>query len=545
LFGTKGEIPVRKSAIRFIGALAISVFMVGPSLGCTDIVAGKDATVDGSVITSHTADGAFYDARVRIIPGRTHEKGETASVFWNITNEEYGPAVKIGEIPQVEKTYSYFHVGYPFMNEHGVAIGETTIGQKEELKTFRPDARAIMTVEQLEVFGLQRGKTAREAIRVMGDLAEKYGFLPSCGSEGECLTVTDSEEAWIFELRSTGMMWTPESGKPGAIWVAQRVPDDMVVVVPNMSRIQEIDPDDKDNFMVAEGYRQFAIDMGWYDPEGDEPFIWQRAYSPLTGNDDWALSSMWVRNRLHTIHKILAPSQEWDPNAETMSYPFAIKPEKKVSVADVMEMLRSHMTGTPFDMYEDGAWYVRDGEKCVKSPLATPFPNRDVRRLLGIDYNRPVSKWDCAYSFVSQARSDVPDVMRTILWFGYDNPHTSCYVPIYNGVTDTKESWRTFDREQFSLESAQWGFILSDELVNHRYGDAMADLKAVRDPMEKGFFDRIAEVDAEAVKLYKESPEKARKYLTDFTLECMDQVERAWWGLNWNLITKYNNNKFH
>lgn len=536
---------MRKSCNVFLCSAVLSVLIASSAFSCTDIVAGKNATVDGSVITSHTADGAFYDAMVRVIPGSTHKKGEMAPVYWNITGEEDGPAVKIGEIPQVESTYSYFHVGYPFMNEHGIAIGETTIGQKEELKTFRPDARAIMTIEQLEVFALQRSKTAREAIAVMGELAEKYGFLPSCGSEGECLTVTDSEEAWIFEVRSTGMMWTPDSGKPGATWVAQRVPDDMVVVVPNMSRIQEINPDDKDNFMVAKDYKQFAIDMGWYDPNGTEPFIWQRAYSPLTGNDDWSLSSMWVRNRLHTIHKILAPSQEWDPNAETMSYPFAIKPEKKISVADVMEMLRSHMEGTPFDMYESAAWFVRDGEKVVKSPIATPFPTRAVRKVLDIPYNRPVSKWDCAYSFVSQARAGVPDVMKTVLWFGYDNPHTTCYVPIYNGVTDTKESWRTFDRNQFSLGSAQWSFILADDLVNDRYGDAMADMRSVREPLENGFFARIPEIDAKAAELYKKDPAAAKKFLTEFTLGCMDETEKAWWNLNWTLITKYNNNKFN
>ncbi len=341
----------------------------------------------------------------------------------------------------------------------------------------------------------------------MGELAETYGFLPSCGSEGECLTVTDASEAWIFELRSVGMMWTPESKTPGAIWVAQRVPDDMVVVVPNMSRIREVNPEDADNFMASGNYQQFAIDQGWYDPASGKPFIWQEAYSPLTGNDDWSLSSMWIRNRLYTIHRILAPSREWDPYAETMSYPFAIKPEKKISVQDVMEMLRSHMADTPFDMYEDPAWFIRDGDTSVKSPLATPFVTKDMRKLLRIPYNRPVSKWDCAYSFVSQARANVPDPLRTILWFGYDNPHTTCYVPIYNGVTDTPETWRTFDRNAFDLKSTQWAFILGDELVNRRYQEAMADLTAVRAPLEKSFFDRIPEIDKKAAELAAADPQ--------------------------------------
>ena len=530
------------AAIAFCGVLSM-ISMATGVWGCTDIVVGKDASVDGSVITSHTADGAFYDARVRTIPGQTFPAGSMADVFWNIGMDEDSEPVKIAEIPQVEKTYTYFHVGYPFMNEHGVAIGETTIGQKEELKTFRPDGKAILTIEQLEVFGLQRAKTAREAVVVIGELAEKYGFLPSCGTEGECLTITDGEEAWIFELRSSGFMWTPESGKPGAVWIAKRVPDDGVVVVPNMSRIREIDINDTDNFMASKDYMQLAIDLGLYDPDAGKPFIWQEVYSPLTGNDDWSLSSMWIRNRLYTLYSQMDPSREWDPLAETMSYPFAVKPHKKLSVQDVMEMLRSHMEGTPFDQSAEEAWYVRDGDKAVKSPLATPFATRDLRKLLGIPYNRPVSKWDCAYSFVSQARSGYPEPVKTILWFGYDNPHTTCYVPIYSGMLQTKESWRTFDRNAFSLDSTQWAFILADDLVNRRYQESMEDLKAVRTPLEQEFAAQSAEVDKKALELAKEDPEKAREYLTNYTNECMEKVEKAWWQLNWTLITKYNNNK--
>ncbi len=527
----------------FAGVILLGL-LLSASFGCTDIVAGKDATVDGSVVTSQTADGSFYNARVEIVPGGKHVKGEMAPVYWNITNEEYGPPVKIGEIPQVEETYAHYRFGYPCLNEHGLAIGETTIGQKEELKTFRPDARAIMTIEQLASFALQRTKTAREAIVVMGNLAETYGFLPSCIAEGECLTVADSDEAWIFEVRSTGMMWTPESGKPGAVWVAQRVPDDMVVVVPNMSRIQEIDPEDTDNFMVAEHYKSYAIEAGLYDPDSGKPFIWQDVYSPATGNDDWSMASMWIRNRLYSIHKALAPSRKWDPYAETRSYPFAIKPEKKISVQDVIALLRGHHEGSVFDMYEDPAWYVKDGDEMVKSELATPFPSKALRKLLNIPYNRPTAKWDCAYSFVSQSRRDVPDPLRTILWFGFDNPHTTCYVPIYNGITETPKSWRTFDRNAFDLNSTQWAFMLADDLVvNRNYAKAMEDLKAVRDSLEQGLFEKVGAVDAEATKLYSEDPAKAEAYLTKFVNDTMIDVEKLWWNLNWTLISKYTNNK--
>ncbi len=534
---------MRKACFRLCTALAVVALFVGSVSACTDIVVGKKASVDGSVMTSHTADGAFYDANVRVIKGKKFPKGSKADVFWNIIGEENYAPKKIGEIPQVEETYTYFHVGYPFMNEHGVAIGETTIPQKENLKTFYPDGKAIMTIEQLEVFALQRAKKAREAIKVIGELAEKYGFLPSCGSEGECLTITDSDEAWVFEMFSAGFMWTPESGKPGAIWAAQRVPDDCVVVVPNISRIRNIDPNDKSNFIVCKHYMEPAIENGWYNPKDGKPFVWQEAYSPLTGNDDWSLSSIWVRDRLHTLYSKLDPSREWDPYAETMSYPFAIKPAKNLSVQDVMEMLKSYMTGTPFDMTENNAWYVREGDKMVKSPLATPFMTSDQRKLLNIPYYRPVAKYDCAYSFVSQARSGYPTPLKTVLWFGYDNPNTTCYVPIYCGALDTRENWRTFDRDAFSLNSAQWAFILADDLVNKRYQDAIKDLHQVRDPLEETFFKEQKDVDAKALELSKKNLQSAKDYLTEYTKSCMEKVEKAWWNLNWTLITKYNNNK--
>lgn len=531
-----------KNCGRKILSAALALTLAGSStLACTDIVAGKLATVDGSVITSHTADGAFYDARVRFVPGAKHAEGEMMPVYWNITNDESPDIVKISEIPQVPETYGYFHVGYPFMNEYGLAIGESTFAQKVEMKTFRPDARAILTIEQLEIIALQRTKTARDAIAMMGAMAEKYGFLGSCDFEGESLTVADSNEAWLFEIRAAGMMWTPDSGKPGAYWVAQRVPDDEVLVTCNVARIQEVHPEDTKNFMASKDYKQFAIDMGWWSPDSGEPFNWAKAYAPYTGS--WALSSDWVRNRLYSLYSRLDPDREWDPLAEATSYPFSVKPSKKLSVQEVQSMLRSHHEGSQFDMYEADQWYVRKDGKMVKSPLASPFPTRDMRALLNIPYSRPVSVINCAYSFVSQSRAGMPKPLTTLLWFGFDAPHTTCYVPIYCGAIETKKSWQEFDRDAYTPESAQWTFMLADDLVLNRYGDAIKDLEAVRTPLEKSFFDEAARIDKDGAALYEKDPKAVEKMATDFTLESMDKAEKAWHQLNRTLITKYINNK--
>ena len=223
---------------------------------CTDIVVGKMASKDGSVITSHTGCGP--ECRVHYVPAIIFPKGAKAPVFYGIQDvkkplREYGKI--IGYIPQVERTYAYFHSAYPHMNEHQLAIGESTLSQRDELKVdISWGAKQIMTVEQAQVFALQRCRKAQEAVKLIGELMDKYGFLPSCGPESEALCIADPEEAWVMEIFSVGMDWEPDSGKSGAIWVAQRVPDDHVAVVPNWSIIKKIDLSRPEYFMASKNY---------------------------------------------------------------------------------------------------------------------------------------------------------------------------------------------------------------------------------------------------------------------------------------------------
>lgn len=538
-----------KITIIVIALLLVSISALAGNFrdgGCMDVIVGKDATVDGSVITSHTVDG-WYDANynsknIHVVPGQTFPKGSMLDVYYGMCGDTLDPNLpkKIGQIPQVEQTFTYFHDAYCHGNEYQLLIGETTIGQKEELMTFVGE-KAIMTIEQLTAIALQRTKTAREAIKLIGELAETYGFLPSCDGMGECLTITDPKEAWVFEVFSVGITWDPASGKPGAIWAAQRVPDDELVCVPNISRIREIDLSNPDYFMASENYMQEAIDRGWYDPTSGKPFIWQEAYTPLLG--DWALSNDWIYIRLHLVYSWAAPSLEWDPHRDTTTYPFSIKPEKKVSVMDVIELQRSTLTGTVFDMEANPAWLVPgpDG-KCVKSPFATPFVDGDTRKLLNIPYYRPAARQGCSFGTVTQARSWLPDAIGGIIWFYFDNPATSIHIPIYVGVQEIPASWSTFDRTKFSLESDRWAFMLADDLVNRRYQDAIKDLRAVRDPLQAEFFANQEAVEKKALELYNEDPMKAKQYLTEYTSEAMAKATKTYWELNWDLIAKYTNN---
>jgi len=243
---------------------------------CTDIVVGRAASADGSVITSHT--GCCQECRVHVVPARKYPPGAKAPVYYGLQDvrkplEEYGKI--IGYIPQAEKTYAYFHTGYSHMNEHQLAIGESTLSQRDELKTDIKTGRQIMSIEMAQVFALQRCRTAREAIRLITSLVDEYGFLPSCGPESEALCIAEPKEVWVLEVFSIGPEWDPESSEPGAIWAAQRVPDDHIAVVPNWSIIKEIDLSRPDEFMASKNYMQVAVDHGWYDPESGRPFIWQ------------------------------------------------------------------------------------------------------------------------------------------------------------------------------------------------------------------------------------------------------------------------------
>ena len=519
---------------------------------CTDIIVGKYASVDGSVITSHT--GCCPECRVHVVPEQTFKKGTMAPVYYGLQDvkkplREYGKV--IGTIPQVAKTYKYFHTGYPHINEHQLAIGESTLSQRAELQVDIHSGKQIMTIEQATLFALQRCKKAREAIALITSLVEKYGFLPSCGPESEALCIADPEEAWVLEVFSVGKNWEPGSGELGAIWAAQRVPDDHVAVVPNWSIIKEIDLTQPDYFMASKNYMEIAIKHGWYDPESRMPFIWQDVYSPTPR--EWATSRFWLffstfapQHKGWPDKRLNTPFKSYDAYHQYLeplsTYPFSVKPEKKLSVQDVIEFQRSVFEGTIYDMTADTDWMVPDGKGGMKkSPLATPFPTRDIRELLDITWRRMVSRG--GYGMVAQLRGWLPPEIGGIYWFYLDNQHVSTYVPIYTGVQEISPLYKTYDPDRFSEDSARWAIDFVDNLLYLKWQHAIKDLRAVRDPLEEEFFAKTDSIDQEALKLFKKNPEMAKKYLTDYTRSNMERTVKMYKELRNLLITKYTNNK--
>ena len=522
---------------------------------CTIIAVGKKASADGSVIISHTDCGA--DNRIRVVHGQTFNKGAMANVYWGIQEihrplDDFGEV--LGQIPQVEKTYSYFHSAYPHMNEHQLAIAESTTSQRKELRVDVAVCKQIMTVEQAQAFALQRYKSAREATAFIGHLMSIYGFLPSCAGESETLVIGDTEEIWIFEVFSVGSDWDPESGEPGAIWVAQRVPDDHALVVANWSIIKEVDEKDEQNFMVSSNYKQFAIHKGWYDPEGNQAFIWQEVYAPMLR--EWATSRMWLfystyapgyadwpKRNLEDGHML--GYNQYIQYVEPISiYPTSVKPERKIPVQEVMAFQRSTFEGTIYDKTEDYDWFVPDGKGGIKkSPLATPLPSKDMRELLDINNRRNVARPQGFYGMIAQLRGWLPDPIGGIYWVFLDNAYTSPYVPIYAGTQEIAECYKNFDPTTYSNKSACWAIDFVDNLLYLKWQEAVQDLWEVRNPYEEQLFSERDSVDNKALALYRKKPEKALEFLTNYTKSNMEEVLEMYNELHDDLIVKYSNSR--
>lgn len=532
----------------FIILLTVDVLRV---MGCTVIVAGKKATEDGSVITSHT--DACDNSRLMVVASKTYKKGEKAPVYYGLQDPKL-PLKKMGEIigyiPQVQKTYAYFHSGYSHINEHQLAIGESTSAQRKELQVDRKTGKQIITVEQAMVFALQRCKRAREAVKLITSLVDKYGFLPSCAKESETLAIADPNEVWILELFSIGPNWEPDSNEPGALWAAQRVADDHIAIVPNWSIIKEIDLSKPDQFMASKNYMQVAIKNGWFNPKRGKPFIWQEAYTPIPF--EWAMSRFWLfystycpglkkwpDKYLNKPHKNYDPyHQVWEPIS---LYPFSAKPDKLLTVKDIMAFQRSTFEGTIYDMTADQNWLVPDGKGgTIKSPLTTPFPTPDMRVLLDINFRRNVSKG--GYGMIAQLRSWLPDEIGGIYWFFLDNQYVSTYMPIYTGVTKIHPGYQKYTPEAFDEKSTRWAIDFVDNLLYLKFQSGIKDVQAKREPLEKSFFTNQPEIDKKATLLLKKSSTKARKYLTQITLTRMEKILQMYTQLRNLLITKYTNN---
>lgn len=494
--------------IVLVVSLLVSYFS---SWACTNFIVGKKASADGSVICSYNADDYGLFIGLCHYPAGKHEKGSVRKIYDWDTN------VYHGQIPEAEVTYNV--IGN--INEYQVSIGETTFGGREELV----DTTGILDYGSLIYIALQRSKTAREAIKVMTTLTDKYGYC----SGGETFTICDPNEAWIMEMIGKG------PGRKGTVWVAVRIPDDAICAHANQSRIRTFNQKDKKNVMFSKDCITFAREKGWFSgKDADFSFCEAYAYPDFSGRR-FCEARVWsFFNHFSTDMERYLPYAEGKvKDAEPM--PLWIKPNRKVSVQDIQECMRDHYEGTPFSLDKDpgqGVWNM-------------PYrPTPLTYKVDGKEYfnERPTSTQQTAFSYVAQLRSWLPRQIGGVLWFGNDDGNMVAYTPVYCGNTSQPECYNTkgADAVTFSMKNAFWVCNWVSNMVYPRYSLMFGSLKSVRDSLETSYFSAQAEIERKAMVLYDENPSLAIDFLTDYSIDKAQQMIDRWRQLGIYLIVKYN-----
>lgn len=407
---------------------------------CTSLMVGRLASTDGSVMTSHTCDGN-YRTWVNVVPASTPGPGAKTKVYAGLLHTEFpadtqGVAEK-GEVPQSAETFAYLNTAYPCLNEHQLAIGESTIGGRRELRN--PDGK--LSIEEIERLMLQRCRTAREAIALAAGLVKEFGY----GDDGECLSIADPKEVWHFEIFGAGL------GQTGGTWAAVRIPDAEVGVAANIPRIGELNLKDPDRFLASDGVTRLAEQKKWWDPKSGEPFKFWKAYS---GEKPFSTREFYILNTL-------APSLKLKADAEEL--PFTVRPEKKLSPRDLLRFFRETYAGTDLDALRNLRVKAPGSDELVRSPVANPWMSRDWVSLLNtlkpgaVDAKRTIAIAGCSYATVIQCRSWLPDPVGGLCWFSFDNPALSPRIPIFAGVRSLPPGFEICAQHRYRQDSAWLG----------------------------------------------------------------------------------------
>ena len=476
---------------------------------CTNLIVGKRASADGSVIISYSQDDYGSFEPLRVIPAADHPAGAMHALY------HYESGNYLGEIPEVAHTFGI--VG--LMNEFQVSVHETTWGGREELTDT---VSGLIDYGSLMVLALQRAKTAREAIQVMTSLTETYGYE----SEGESFTIADPEEVWIMDMIGKG------PGRKGTVWVAVRIPDDCISGHANQSRIRQFPLKDKKNCLYAKDVITLAREKGYFSGK-DADFSFADAYNPLDfGGLRYCEARVWSYfNRWGA--EDMAPYLGYamgDVTAQPM--PLYVRPKAPLSVQDLKNMMRDHYEGTPMDMTQDigaGPWempyrptplsYESDGKKYFNE--------------------RPISTQQSACVYVSQMRSWLPAHIGGVVWFANDDANMAAFTPIYSGTTQAPECYdkNTADAFHFSTRSAYWVENWVSNMVYLRYSLLFPELQSVRDRLEKDYNSLQPDIESKAMEMPKE---EAVGYLSAYSHRIAGAMMDEWNQLAQLIIVKYN-----
>lgn len=495
---------------RLLMAVVLLTAFVVNGWACTNFIVGKKASADGSVIVSYSADSYGMFGWLYHYPAATHPDGAMRDIH------DWDTGKYLGQIKEANQTYNV--VGN--MNEYQVTIGETTFGGRPELV----DTTGIMDYGSLIYVALQRSRTAKEAIKVMTDLVKEYGYY----SSGESFSIADPNEAWIMEMIGKG------PGIKGAVWVAVRIPDDCIAAHANQSRIHKFNLNDKDNCLYSPDVISFAREKGYFTGKNSD-FSFADAYCPLDFSGlrfcearVWSFYNMFSKTTGDAyLPYILGESKE--------PMPLYIKADSKLSVRDVQRAMRDHYEGTPLDITKDlGA-----------GPFETPYRLSPLTfKVDGVEYfnERPISTQQSAFSFVAQMRANLPDPVGGVLWFGLDDANMTVFTPVYCCTDRIPVPYAEGNGDciTFSWNSAFWIYNWVADMIRPRYSLMIDDMRAVQKELEDTFESAQSGIESSALKLYQESPEKAKDFLTNYTdMTARTTVDR-WKKLAEFLIVRYN-----
>lgn len=505
------SIPFKTLATSFLTGLAF-FFAHTDAEACTSFLVGKKASTDGSAFITYNQDDYGMFGRLQYLPAGKHAAGEMRKIVDGDTNHY------LGEIPEAPCTYAV--TGY--INEHQLAITETTFGGRSELA----DPKGIIDYTSLMTLALQRARTAREAIRVMTTLVQQYGYA----SEGESFSIADPNEVWILEMIGKG------PNEKGAVWVAVRIPDDCIACHANQSRIHKFNLKDKNNVMYAKDVITFARKKGFFSGK-DADFSFANAYAPADfgairycETRVWSFYNKWVNGMEQYLDYV---DGKHIGKAEPM--PLYFKPKQQLSLQDVMNSMRDHYEGTPFDITKDAGAGPYDAPY-RPTPLSWEYQGKKYFN------ERPISTQQTAGTYVIQVRASMPNAVGGVLWFGNDDPNMVAYTPIYCCVSKVPECYNPKDANDvsFSWNSAFWVENWVSNMTYPRYSQLFPSLQAVRQDVEGGYIVQQAQVESHAQTLLAQDPARAKAYLTDYSTTCANQMLARWKKLGEYLIVKYN-----
>ncbi len=499
-------------------ALVFGTILICETNACTNLLVTKGASADGSVMITYTADSAGYHTQLKITPAADHKPDDVIV----IPATEKRPEGKIPQVPHTFQVIGSLEQG--MMNEFQLAMAETTFTGRPELQ----NPQGLFKYEKMITLGLQRAKKAREAIEIMTALVEKYGW----DDGGESISICDTDEAWVLEIVGTGEGGNPD-GKTGAVWVAMRVPDGEISAHANQSRIGEFPRDDPTNCFFSANVESFAIEKGYYDPNAGKPFRFDEAYNPPD-----IVSKRVCEARVWSIYRRAAPSQNFSPDyhrgvKDAPPYPWSIKADRKLSAADVMELMRDQYDGTDFDMTEG----IDAGEYGLPRRWRPLTFEIDGKKYC---WERPISTQQTCFSFVSQSRNWLPDPVGGIVWYGVDDSYLTCYFPLYCGIDALPQSFQTGGIERFAWNDAWWVFNLVSNYANLKYSTITPEIIAVQKELESHFLALQPAIDKTAAELASSNPTLCKDYLTDVSVMSGEKVTARWKRLAEDIFTKYN-----